>query len=128
MYVSMNWIQEHIDIPKAVTIDEIVDKLTKASVEVDGINRIGEWWEPGLIQVGLVKDIMPHPNADRLRLADIELAKSEIQRVVCGAPNLEIGQKIVFAKTGSKVYSPKANDFVTLETAKIRGVESSGMV
>ncbi|MAX11209.1 MAG: phenylalanine--tRNA ligase subunit beta, partial [Chloroflexi bacterium] len=128
MYVSMNWIKEHIDIPESVTIDEIVDKLTKASVEVDGINRIGEWWEPGLIQVGLVKEIMPHPNADRLRLADIELAKSETQRVVCGAPNLAIGQKIVFAKTGSKVYSPKTNGFITLETAKIRGVESSGMV
>ena len=128
MYVSMNWIKEHIDIPESVTIDEIVDKLTKASVEVDGINRIGEWWEPGLIQVGLVKDIMPHPNADRLRLADIKLANSEIQRVVCGAPNLAIGQKIIFAKTGSRVYSPKADDFITLETAKIRGVESSGMV
>tara|TARA_Y100001970_G_scaffold294145_1_gene447508 strand:+ start:8670 stop:11114 length:2445 start_codon:yes stop_codon:yes gene_type:complete len=128
MYVSMNWIREHIDIPQSVSIEEIVDKLTKASVEVDGVNRIGEWWDSALIQVGLVKDILPHPNADRLRLADIELAKSQVERVVCGAPNLEIGQKIVFAKTGSKVFSPKTNDYITLETAKIRGVESSGMV
>ncbi len=128
MYVSMNWIKEYISIPQSVTIEEIVDKLTKASVEVDGVNRIGEWWEPELIQVGLVKDILPHPNADRLRLADIELAKSKIERVVCGAPNLEIGQKIVFAKTGSKVFSPKTNDYITLEAAKIRGVESNGMV
>tara|TARA_Y100001970_G_scaffold263531_1_gene349102 strand:+ start:24565 stop:27009 length:2445 start_codon:yes stop_codon:yes gene_type:complete len=128
MYVSMNWIKEYISIPQSVTIEEIVDKLTKASVEVDGVNRIGEWWEPELIQVGLVKDILPHPNADRLRLADIELAKSKVERVVCGAPNLEIGQKIVFAKTGSKVFSPKTNDYITLEAAKIRGVESNGMV
>tara|TARA_B100000700_G_scaffold124185_3_gene139112 strand:- start:1780 stop:4212 length:2433 start_codon:yes stop_codon:yes gene_type:complete len=124
----MNWIKEYISIPQSVTIEEIVDKLTKASVEVDGVNRIGEWWEPELIQVGLVKDILPHPNADRLRLADIELAKSKVERVVCGAPNLEIGQKIVFAKTGSKVFSPKTNDYITLEAAKIRGVESNGMV
>ena len=128
MYVSMNWIKEHIDIPQSVTIEEIVDKLTKASVEVDGVNRIGEWWDPDLIQVGLVKDIIPHPNADRLRLTDIELANSHVERVVCGAPNLEIGQKIVFAKTGSKVFSPKTNEYIILETAKIRGVESSGMV
>ena len=128
MYVSMNWIKDHIDIPQSISIDEIVDKLMKASVEVDGINRIGELWDTDLIQVGLVKNIMPHPNADRLQLADIELSKSEIERVVCGAPNLEIGQKIVFAKTGSKVFSPKTNDYIILERAKIRGIESNGMV
>jgi phenylalanyl-tRNA synthetase beta chain len=128
MYVSMNWIKEHIKLSDDISIDEIVDKLTKASVEVDGVQTIGDWWDPSLIQVGLVKDIMPHPNADRLRLADIQLSSSNIQRVVCGAPNLSIGQKIIFAKTGSKVFSPKNNEYMTLEQATIRGVESNGMV
>tara|TARA_B110000263_G_scaffold247038_1_gene259124 strand:+ start:1242 stop:3686 length:2445 start_codon:yes stop_codon:yes gene_type:complete len=128
MFVSINWIREHITIPDNISVDEIVDKLTKASVEVDGVKTIGDWWDPTLMQVGLVNNILPHPNADRLRLADIQLSNNEIERVVCGAPNLEIGQKIIFAKTGSKVFSPKDNKFFVLETASIRGIESNGMV
>ncbi|MDG1990525.1 MAG: phenylalanine--tRNA ligase subunit beta [Dehalococcoidia bacterium] len=124
----MNWIKEHIKLSDEISIDEIVDKLTKASVEVDGVQIIGDWWDTTLIQVGLVKDIKPHPNADRLRLADIQLSSSDIQRVVCGAPNLAVGQKIIFAKTGSKVFSPKDNEYMKLEQATIRGVESNGMV
>ncbi|MEE8464863.1 MAG: phenylalanine--tRNA ligase subunit beta, partial [Dehalococcoidia bacterium] len=85
---------------------------------------IGGWSE---VFVGQVTDVRPHPNADRLRLCVVTTGIEEME-VVCGAPNVAVSQKICFAKVGAKVYNTHTERYEVLEAAKIRGVESQGMI
>jgi phenylalanyl-tRNA synthetase beta chain len=77
--------------------------------------------------VGQVVGLSPHPNADRLRLATVDLGTDQ-QTVVCGAPNLKLGDKIAFAHVGAELIDPHSDQPFRLKSAKIRGVDSSGMV
>ena len=76
---------------------------------------------------GKIVAVNPHPNADRLRLATVDLG-TEQQTVVCGAPNLNIGDKIAFARVGAQLIDAHTGQSMSLKTAKIRGVVSSGMI
>ncbi|MEO2140667.1 MAG: phenylalanine--tRNA ligase subunit beta, partial [bacterium] len=88
------------------------------------VDVIGGWTE---IFVGHVVDVRPHPNADRLRLCVVSTGAEEME-VVCGAPNVAADQNICFAKVGANVYNTHTERHETLEAAKIRGVESQGMI
>ncbi|MYF64888.1 MAG: phenylalanine--tRNA ligase subunit beta [Chloroflexi bacterium] len=85
----------------------------------------GDGWDN--VVVGAVVDVRPHPNADRLRLADVDTG-GETSTVVCGAPNVAAGQKIAFARVGAMLTSGKTGEPMELTAAVIRGVESAGMV
>jgi len=78
--------------------------------------------------VGEVLSVEPHPDADRLRLATVNYGGAEPQRVVCGAPNLAVGQRIAFGREGAELTNPQNGKRQKLKANKIRGVESSGMV
>ena len=123
MKVSLKWFKAYVDIdlPPA----ELADKLTMAGTEVKGWEAIGGEWEN--IVVGQILAINPHPNADRLTLPTVDLG-TEQPTVVCGAPNLKVGDKVAFARVGAKLIDGHSGKLVALETAKIRGVVSSGMV
>ena len=123
MKVSLNWLKEYVDI--TVPLDDLAEKLTMAGFEVGGLNDIGSGWEN--IIVGQKKVINPHPNADRLTLPTVDLG-TEQATVVCGAPNLKVGDKVAFARVGAKLIDGYTGEVATLESAKIRGVVSSGMV
>ena len=97
-----------------------------AGAEVEAIHRTGANWDG--IRVGHVVGLAPHPNADKLRLATIDLGEAEPRTVVCGAPNIAEGQKIAFASEGVRLHDPDSGEVYTLRKAKIRGVESAGMV
>ncbi|HUS82802.1 MAG TPA: phenylalanine--tRNA ligase subunit beta, partial [Dehalococcoidia bacterium] len=123
MRVSLRWLADYVDIdlpPK-----ELAHKLTMAGLGVDSIERTGGDWE-GIV-VGLVTRVEPHPNADRLRLATVDLG-GERMTVVCGAPNVAEGQKIAFGRVGAHIVNPNTRESVELTPASIRGVESAGMV
>lgn len=123
MKISLNWLKEYVDItlPPA----EVANKLTMAGMEVKGVQVIGGDWEN--IVVGQIIAINPHPNADRLTLPTIDLG-TEQQTVVCGAPNLKIGDKVAFAHVGAQLIDGHSGQVFHLKSAKIRGVVSSGMV
>jgi phenylalanyl-tRNA synthetase beta chain len=123
MKVSLKWLKEYVDIdlPPA----ELADKLTMAGTEVKGWQVIGGEWEN--IVVGQILAINPHPNADRLTLPTVDLG-TEQPTVVCGAPNLKVGDKVAFARVGANLIDGHSGQAIKLETAKIRGVVSSGMV
>ncbi len=123
MKVSVNWLKEYVDIK--LPLAEIADKLTMAGIEVGSIEIIGGDWES--IVVGQITAINPHPNADRLRLVTVDLG-TEQPTVVCGAPNLVLGDKIAFAREGAHLLDPHSGKMCQLKPAKIRGVASSGMV
>jgi phenylalanyl-tRNA synthetase beta chain len=123
MKVSLNWLKEYVDIdlPPA----QLADRLTMAGIEVKGWQVIGGSWEN--VVVGQITAINPHPNADRLTLPTVDLG-TERMTVVCGAPNLKIGDKVAFARVGAELIDGHTGKTIKLEAAKIRGVASSGMV
>mgnify|MGYP001077531808 CR=1 FL=1 len=123
MKVSLRWLKEYVDI--AVSPAELASRLTMAGLEVKGMEVIGGSWEN--IIVGQITAVNPHPNADRLRLPTVDLG-TERATVVCGAPNLRVGDKIAFARVGAKLIDGHTGQAVILKSARIRGVESSGMI
>ena len=122
MKVPFSWLKQYVDVD--VPADELAHQLTMAGIEVGEVEVIGGWTE---VFVGYVKDVRPHPNADRLRLCVVTTGSEEME-VVCGAHNVAANQNICFAKVGANVYNTHTEQYETLEAAEIRGVESQGMI
>ncbi len=119
MKVPVSWLKEYVDFED--TIEGLSDKLTFAGLEVEAIETIGSDF-PGVV-VGEITNIEPHPGADKLRLCTVEYGAEEALRVVCGAPNAEVGGKYPFAPVGTTLPGG-----FTLKKAKIRGEVSMGML
>jgi phenylalanyl-tRNA synthetase beta chain len=126
--VSLKWLREYVDVPEGLDVEAFAQQLTMASAEVDGVNRVGGDWDRELVTVGAVLAVEPHPDADRLRLATVDFGGAEPQRVVCGAPNLAVGQRVAFGREGAELTNPQSGKRQRLKASKIRGVESAGMV
>ena len=122
MKVPLSWLKEYVKIE--LSAEELAHKLTMAGVEVSGVQLIGGW---NNVFVGFVKSIAPHPNADRLSLATVELP-GEVHTVICGAPNINTGQKIAFAKEGAILFNSHTGEQQPLKKATIRGIDSTGMI
>lgn len=125
MKLPASWLRELVDI--SLPIDELAERINNSTAEVEGYERIGGDWDPGLIRVARVVSVDPHPNADRLRLATVETGAGQ-QQVVCGAPNLDVGQKVAFATEGAQLIDGHTGKSSKLKLRPIRGVESAGMV
>ncbi|MFC1993991.1 phenylalanine--tRNA ligase subunit beta [Chloroflexota bacterium] len=123
MKVSLNWLKDYIKI--SLPPKELAHKLTMAGAEVGGLGDASGKWDN--ILIGQIKAVNDHPNAERLKLATISLAEESIT-VVCGAPNLEVGQKVPFAHIGANLIDVHSGKSAKLKPAKIRGVRSEGMV
>jgi phenylalanyl-tRNA synthetase beta chain len=123
MKVSLKWLRDYVDI--TLPTRKLADRLTMAGLEVGGIQAVGGAWDK--IVVGEVVAVVPHPNADRLTLATVNLATEQIT-VVCGAPNVAAGQKIAFARLGARLIDGHTGQPAVLKPARIRGVVSEGMV
>ena len=123
MKVSLKWLEDYVDID--LPMAELARKLTMVGTEVKGWQVVGGNWE-GIV-VGQITAINPHPNADRLLLPTIDLG-TEQRTMVCGAPNLKLGDKVAFAPVGAKLIDGHTGQFISLEAVKIRGVVSAGMV
>jgi phenylalanyl-tRNA synthetase beta chain len=124
--VSLKWLAEYVDV--TLPPKELAHKLTMAGLEVENIERVGGDWDEALITIGRVVAVDPHPNADRLRLATVDYGAEQAMTVVCGAPNVAAGQKIAFARAGATLIDGHTGKPSELKPAKIRGVESAGMV
>ena len=120
MKVPVSWLREYVDL-SGLSIKDLGDKLTFSGVEVEGIETIGFDKQENYV-VAEVRTCEPHPNADRLRLCTVFDGTAELQ-IVCGAPNVAAGQKVCLAKLGAIL-----PDGSKLKKAKIRGVESFGML
>lgn len=120
MRISLNWLKEYVDL-NGIPVSEIVHELTMSGLEVEDYTDQSELYKN--IFVGEVKEVQKHPNADKLSVCKVFNGKEELQ-VICGAPNVEAGQKVVFASVGAVIPNGK----IELKKAKIRGVESHGMI
>jgi len=124
MKIPISWIKQYIDYE--ISNEKVAELLTMAGTEVSAIQKIGEDWDENII-VGKIINIQKHPNADRLSLVEVDTS-IEIINVVCGANNIQVGQKIALAKPGATLYNPYEKKISTLKKSKIRGIESNGMI
>ncbi|MCK4259228.1 MAG: phenylalanine--tRNA ligase subunit beta [Halanaerobiales bacterium] len=118
MQVSYTWLKEYVDFN--LNPEELAMLLTKAGLEVDGIKEPGKGLED--IVVGEIKGIEAHPNADKLRVAKVDVG-TEVLEIVCGASNIFVGAKVPIATIG--VTMPSG---MKIKKAKLRGVTSYGMI
>ncbi len=118
MRVSLQWLRELVDVDLAPA--DLADKLTMGGLEVEEITPVAADFS-GIV-VGHVKSVAPHPNADKLRVTEIDVGAGELLTIVCGAPNVAAGQKVPCALVGAKLPG------LEIRKAKLRGVESSGML
>ncbi len=123
MIICESWLKEWVD-PQCTT-EELVARLTMAGLEVDGIAPVARAFT-GII-VGQVDKVEPHPDADKLRVCTVNDGKTTHQ-VVCGAPNVSEGMKAPFATVGAEIITDDAEKPFKIKTAKLRGVESNGML
>ena len=126
MLIPLSWLKKYV--PAADSPHELAHKLTMAGIEIGEVRVIGADWDADKIVVGEALRVEAHPNADRLRLVAVDVGGGRTETVVCGAPNVAAGQKIAFAGEGATLFSPRSGKTETLKRARIRGVESRGMV
>ncbi|MGF1636087.1 MAG: phenylalanine--tRNA ligase subunit beta [Cyclobacteriaceae bacterium] len=126
MKISISWLRDFIEIPEPAA--ETGELLTRSGLEVEGIETI-EQVAGGLagVVVGEVIECRPHPNADKLSITKVDTGREELHPIVCGAPNVAQGQKVLVALSGATLY-PIGGESFTIKKAKIRGEVSEGMI
>ena len=120
MIITIPWLKEHLK--TSAKENEIIDRLTNIGLEVEGVKENSG--EMGKFKIAKVLKAEKHPNADKLKVCDVNIGGKEILKVVCGAPNAREGLITIYAPPGAVI--PKTN--FELKVAKIRGVESRGML
>ena len=125
MNISYKWLKEYVDFN--LTPQEVCDALTSEGLEVDALEEV-QSIRGGLkgLYVGQVLTCEPHPNSDHLHVTTVDLGKGEVSQIVCGAPNVAAGQKVIVADLGCVLYDGD-KEFV-IKKSKLRGVESNGMI
>ena len=120
MLISYRWLARHVDL-SGITPEQLADDLTLSTAEVEGL----EPFAPHLAQVvvGFVEARSKHPDADKLNVCTVDVGAEEKLQIVCGAPNIDQGQKVAVAVIGTVL----PGDF-KIKKSKIRGVESRGMI
>lgn len=126
MTISLNWLKEYIDLP--LSPQEISNLLTSLGLEVEGMEAV-ETIKGGLegVVVGHVQECWRHPNADKLSLTKVDTGTGDLLQIVCGAPNVAAGQKVLVATVGTTLY-PTQGEPIKLKKGKIRGEDSEGMI
>lgn len=125
MNISLNWLKDYLKIDLGV--EEICEILTSIGLEVGGYEKF-ESIRGGLkgLVIGEVKTCEPHPDSDHLHVTTVDLGDGRLTPIVCGAPNVAAGQKVVVATIGTVLYDGD-KEFV-IKKSKIRGKESEGMI
>jgi phenylalanyl-tRNA synthetase beta chain len=126
MKISYNWLKQYLDFN--LTPKEIGEVLTDCGLEVEEIQTF-ESIPGGLegVVVGEVKESMKHPEVDKLFVTKVDVGEIDLLQIVCGASNVQAGQKVAVALAGSTLY-PSKGEKLTIKKIKIRGIESNGMI
>ena len=125
MNISYKWLKEYVDFD--LTPQEVCDALTSGGLEVDALEEV-QTIKGGLkgLYVGKVLTCEMHPNSDHLHVTTVDLGRETPSQIVCGAPNVAAGQKVIVADIGCVLYDGD-NEF-TIKKSKLRGVDSYGMI
>lgn len=125
MNISYNWLKEYVNFD--LTPEEVAAALTSIGLETGGVEEV-ETIKGGLegIVVGEVLTCEPHPNSDHMHVTTVNLGQGEPVQIVCGAPNVAAGQKVIVATLGTKLYD--GDQCFTIKKSKLRGIDSNGMI
>ena len=125
MNISYKWLKEYVDFD--LTVQQVADALTSTGLEVDALEEV-QSIKGGLkgLYVGKVLTCEVHPNSDHLHVTTVDLGKGEPSQIVCGAPNVAAGQKVIVADLGCVLYD--GDKELVIKKSKLRGVESNGMI
>lgn len=125
MNISYKWLKEYVDFD--LTAEEVCAALTSSGLEVDALEEV-QTIKGGLkgLYVGHVLTCEPHPDSDHMHVCTVDMGKETPSQIVCGAPNVAAGQKVIVADIGCKLYDGD-KEFV-IKKSKLRGVESNGMI
>ncbi|MBR6129378.1 MAG: phenylalanine--tRNA ligase subunit beta, partial [Bacteroidaceae bacterium] len=125
MNISYKWLKEYVD--TTLSAQEIADALTSAGLEVDSVEEV-QTIKGGLegLYVAEVLTCEPHPDSDHMHVCTVNVGQDAPLQIVCGAPNVAAGQKVIAAVVGTKLYD--GDECFTIKRSKLRGVESFGML
>lgn len=125
MNVSYKWLKEYVDFD--MSAEEVGKALTSIGLEVEAVEEV-QSIKGGLegLVVGEVLTCEPHPNSDHMHVTTVDEGNGVIQQIVCGAPNVAAGQKVIVAQLGCKLYD--GDQCFTIKKSKLRGIESNGMI
>ena len=119
MKVSKNWLNEYVDLSD-ISDEELFQKISTHVCEIEAYKK---FIEATNLTIGYVKECSMHPNSDHLHICQVEVRPGQIEQIVCGAPNVAAGKKVIVANVGASL----PGDF-KIKASKIRGVESNGML
>jgi phenylalanyl-tRNA synthetase beta chain len=126
MKLSLRWLSRHVDLT-GVEPRQILADLTMSTAEIEGLERFGDGLEP--LVVGHVRKREKHPDADKLSVCQVDLGSAGgVVQIVCGAPNVAAGQRVVVVKPGETLPASGGKGALKIKASKIRGVESNGMI
>src|SRR5699024_11550353 len=120
MLVSLKWLKEYVDYGD-ISPEKLSELITRSGIEVDGLHYITNEKSEKIV-VGYVAECDQHPNADKLKLCQVDVGEERLQ-IICGAANVAQGQKVVVAKPGAVL----PGNF-NIKKVKLRGIESNGMI
>jgi phenylalanyl-tRNA synthetase beta chain len=118
MKVSVNWLKSLVE--TNASVDEISHALTMAGLEVEEVTPVVPDYSH--VVIAEVKSVTPHPNADKLRVTEVDVGQAGLLQIVCGAPNVAVGMRVPCALVGAKLPG------IEIKAAKLRGVDSNGML
>ena len=127
MKISLRWLNRHVDL-SGIEPRQILADLTMSTAEIEGLIRFGDGLEP--LVVGHVRKRERHPDADKLSVCEVDLGAEHggVTQIVCGAPNVAAGQRVVVIRPGETLPAAGGKGPLKIKPAKIRGVESRGMI
>ncbi|MEE1131358.1 MAG: phenylalanine--tRNA ligase subunit beta [Caryophanon sp.] len=120
MLVSLNWLKQYVN-TQELSNEELAERITRSGIEVDAIIDRASGIQN--VVVGYVESKEKHPEADRLNVCQVNVGEEGIQQIVCGAPNVDAGQKVIVARPGAKLPGG-----IKIKKSKLRGQESNGMI
>ena len=126
MKVSLNWIRDYVKLPEDMDLKRLAYDLTMSTVEVEDAVDLGASFHD--MVVGEIKEVLPHPDADKLRICRTDIGGGDIKEIVCGGTNLRNGMKVAVALPGSFCRWHGEGEPVEIKQSKLRGVESYGMI
>ena len=126
MKVSLNWIKDYIDLPADMDLKRLAYDLTMSTVEVEDTIDLAKQFDNMVL--GQIKEVVQHPNADKLKVCKTDIGGGEIKEIVCGGVNLRDGMKVAVALPGAVCRWHGEGEPVEIKKSKLRGVESYGMI
>jgi phenylalanyl-tRNA synthetase beta chain len=126
MKLSLNWIKDYVELPSDIKLSRLAHDLTMSTVEVESVTELKNKYAN--MVVGIVSEILPHPNAGNLKICRTAVNEKEIYDIVCGGTNLRENMKVAVALPGAMVKWHGTGDLTAIEKKKVRGVESCGMI